>query len=70
MRQQLDSFNDFINTSLQEIVDESKLITVKPQSQHMPGMQVDDDVEKTYEVRCCLCNRIGGEARLVEKEGW
>ncbi|KAL4423802.1 hypothetical protein ABPG75_001103 [Micractinium tetrahymenae] len=50
VRQQLDSFNDFINTSLQEIVDENKLITVKPQSQHMPGMQVDDDVEKTYEV--------------------
>ncbi|PRW61164.1 DNA-directed RNA polymerase II subunit RPB2 isoform B [Chlorella sorokiniana] len=50
VRQQLDSFNDFINTSLQEIVDEGKLITVKPQAQHVPGMAVDDDVEKTYEI--------------------
>jgi DNA-directed RNA polymerase II subunit RPB2 len=50
VRQQLDSFNDFINTSLQEIVDENKLITVTPQHQHMPGMQVDDDVEKKVEV--------------------
>lgn len=64
VRQQLDSFNDFINTSLQEIVDENKLITVKPQSQHMPGMQVDDDVEKTHEVGCermgCAYQEMGG----------
>lgn len=52
MRQQLDSFNDFINTSLQEIVDENNLITVIPQSQHVPGVQVENDVEKKYEVRC------------------
>lgn len=32
-------------------MDESKLITVKPQSQHVPGAVVDDEVEKTYEVR-------------------
>lgn len=50
VRQQLDSFNDFINTSLQEIVDENKLITIKPQSQHVPGVQVDDDVERSYEI--------------------
>lgn len=50
VRQQLDSFNDFINTSLQEIVDENKLITVTPQQQHMPGMQVDDETEKKIEV--------------------
>lgn len=37
----------------QEIVDEGKLITVKPQAQHVPGVAVDDDVEKTYEV--CRC---------------
>ncbi|KAL4856586.1 DNA-directed RNA polymerase II subunit RPB2 [Chlorella vulgaris] len=51
VRQQLDSFNDFINTSLQEIVDENNLITVIPQSQHVPGLQVEHDVEKKYEVR-------------------
>ena len=59
VRQQLDSFNDFINSSLQEIVDESKLITVKPQSQHMPGQAVEEDVERTYEVRA----RGGGVRR-------
>lgn len=36
VRQQLDSFNEFINTSMQEIVDENAEITVKPQSQHNP----------------------------------
>ena len=52
MRQQLDSFNDFINTSIQEIVDENALITVRPNQQHNPGMEMDgeDDVEKVYEV--------------------
>lgn len=38
----------------QEIVDEGKLISVKPQAQHVPGVAVDDDVEKTYEVRLLL----------------
>ena len=33
VRQQLDSFNEFINTSLQEIVDENATITVVPQNQ-------------------------------------
>ena len=56
VRQQLDSFNDFINTSLQEIVDEGKLITVGPQSQHMPGAQTaDDDAERTFEVSFLTC---------------
>ena len=50
VRQQLDSFNDFINTSLQEIVDENKLIVITPQSQHVPGAQVEDDIERRFEV--------------------
>lgn len=37
VRQQLDSFNEFINTSMQEIVDEHSDITIKPESQHNPG---------------------------------
>ncbi|KDD76893.1 domain 6 of RNA polymerase Rpb2 [Helicosporidium sp. ATCC 50920] len=51
VRQQLDSFNDFINTSLQEIVDENNSIVITPRNQHNPGMQMDDDVEQTYEIR-------------------
>ena len=52
VRQQLDSFNDFINTSLQEVVDENNLITVTPHNQHNPGRAVDDELESTsYEIR-------------------
>lgn len=46
----------YLPIALQEIVDEGKLITVKPQAQHVPGVAVDDDVEKTYEVRCSCCH--------------
>jgi DNA-directed RNA polymerase II subunit RPB2 len=46
VRQQLDSFNEFINTSLQEIVDENASITVVPQNQHQPGQDVDDEEER------------------------
>jgi DNA-directed RNA polymerase II subunit RPB2 len=67
VRQQLDSFNDFINTSLQEIVDENNLITVIPQSQHVPGLQVEHNVEKKYEVRCVkqmMCPNHSGKNNL------
>eukprot|EP00890_Picochlorum_soloecismus_P003995 jgi/Picsp_1/4597/NSC_01967-R1_rna polymerase ii second largest subunit len=43
VRQQLDSFNEFINTSLQEIVDENSTVLVTPQNQHQPGQEADDD---------------------------
>ena len=46
VRQQLDSFNEFINTSLQEIVDENASITVVPQNQHQPGQDMDDEEER------------------------
>lgn len=48
MRQQLDSFNEFISSSMQEIVDENADIIVRPRSQHDPG---EDEVEdKEYHV--------------------
>ena len=47
VRQQLDSFDEFINTSLQEIVDDNNLLTITPQRQHLPGLQVEEDVEET-----------------------
>ncbi|KAG7673734.1 hypothetical protein Ndes2437B_g01899 [Nannochloris sp. 'desiccata'] len=50
VRQQLDSFNEFINSSIQDIVDESGKITVTPQNQHNPGMEVDEEEEKEYRV--------------------
>jgi DNA-directed RNA polymerase II subunit RPB2 len=42
VRQQLDSFNDFINTALQDIVDEGGVVSVTPQNQHNPGAEADE----------------------------
>lgn len=41
VRQQLDSFDEFIQNTMQEIVDESADIEIKPESQHVPGRQSD-----------------------------
>ncbi|KAK9918353.1 hypothetical protein WJX75_003429 [Coccomyxa subellipsoidea] len=48
VRQQLDSFNEFINSNMQEIVDEYGTLLVKPESQHNPGMAEVE--EKEYKV--------------------
>lgn len=37
VRQQLDSFDEFIQNTMQEIVDESPDIVLIPESQHLPG---------------------------------
>ena len=37
VRQQLDSFNEFICSNMQEIVDEYGTFVVKPESQHDPS---------------------------------
>ncbi|KAG2318468.1 hypothetical protein Bca52824_011681 [Brassica carinata] len=41
VRQQLDSFDEFIQNTMQEIVDESSDIEIRPESQHNPGHQSD-----------------------------
>ncbi|PIM97099.1 DNA-directed RNA polymerase [Handroanthus impetiginosus] len=41
VRQQLDSFDEFIQNTMQEIVDESAEIEIRPESQHNPGHQSD-----------------------------
>ncbi|KAJ0247131.1 DNA-directed RNA polymerase II subunit 2 [Hirschfeldia incana] len=41
VRQQLDSFDEFIQNTMQEIVDESSDIEIRPESQHVPGHQPD-----------------------------
>ncbi|KAL5989452.1 DNA-dependent RNA polymerase II [Asimina triloba] len=41
VRQQLDSFDEFIMNTMQEIVDESADIEIRPESQHNPGRQSD-----------------------------
>lgn len=37
VRQQLDSFNEFANTTIQELIDESPPIELRSQPQHRPG---------------------------------
>lgn len=41
VRQQLDSFDEFIQNTMQEIVDQSAEIEIRPESQHNPGHQSD-----------------------------
>lgn len=41
VRQQLDSFDEFIQNTMQEIVDESADIEIRPEGQHNPGRQSD-----------------------------
>lgn len=41
VRQQLDSFDEFIQNTMQEIVDESADIEIRPESQHNPGRQAE-----------------------------
>lgn len=41
VRQQLDSFDEFIQNTMQEIVDESANIEIRPESQHNPSRSSD-----------------------------
>jgi DNA-directed RNA polymerase II subunit RPB2 len=45
VRQQLDSFDEFVSNTMQEIIDEAPEIVVRPESQHMPGAAELDDRE-------------------------
>lgn len=45
VRQQLDSFDEFIQNTMQEIVDESSDIEIRPESQHNPGHHQSDFAE-------------------------
>ncbi|XP_073154584.1 DNA-directed RNA polymerase II subunit RPB2-like [Henckelia pumila] len=49
VRQQLDSFNEFIQNTMQEIVDESGNIEIRPEAQHYPGRS-SDFVETIYRI--------------------
>lgn len=52
VRQQLDSYNEFTSNTMQEIVDETPEIIVKPEEQHRPGEDMDDEqVEREVRVK-------------------
>ncbi|TMW88614.1 hypothetical protein EJD97_018324 [Solanum chilense] len=50
VRQQLDSFDEFIQNTMQEIVDETADIEIRPESQHNPSRQ-PDFVETIYKIK-------------------
>lgn len=50
VRQQLDSFDEFIQNTMQEIVDESAHIEIRPESQHNPARS-----SEFAEVRSLAC---------------
>uniref|UniRef100_A0A7S0WZH0 DNA-directed RNA polymerase subunit beta n=1 Tax=Chlamydomonas leiostraca TaxID=1034604 RepID=A0A7S0WZH0_9CHLO len=51
VRQQLDSFNEFVSNTMQEIIDENSEITVKPENQYQPGVEHDGMEEKEYKIK-------------------
>ena len=50
VRQQLDSFNEFLNTTIQEIIDETPEIVVRPENQHMPGQDAEGE-EREFTIK-------------------
>ncbi|KAK4799955.1 hypothetical protein SAY86_025320 [Trapa natans] len=50
VRQQLDSYDDFIQNTMQEIVDQSEEIEIRSRSQHQPGHQ-SEFAEIIYKIR-------------------
>ena len=44
VRQQLDSFDEFVSNTMQELVDDSRDIRVEPDSQFETGSEVDDKI--------------------------
>ena len=50
VRQQLDSFNEFIQHTMQEIVDEMSTFELTPEHQHVPGEEMDESEKKTVTV--------------------
>lgn len=56
VRQQLDSFDEFIQNTMQEIVDESADIEIRPESQHNPGRQSEfSEVRYPHFLGLILC---------------
>jgi DNA-directed RNA polymerase II subunit RPB2 len=50
VRQQLDSYNEFTSNTMQEIVDETPAIIVRPEQQHKPGEEAEEDAVREYRV--------------------
>lgn len=51
VRQQLDSFDEFIQNTMQEIIDESPAITLRPETQHNPGQSSINSALSTISIK-------------------
>ncbi|KYQ91059.1 RNA polymerase II core subunit [Tieghemostelium lacteum] len=51
VRQQLDSFDEFIQNTMQEIIDESPPITLRPETQHIPGQSAVSNTTTTVSIK-------------------
>lgn len=73
VRQQLDSFDEFVQNTMQELVDDSGDIRVSPEFQHMVGYDEDDDEEEAPETKAVFEIRFGqvylSKPTTVEKDG-
>eukprot|EP00184_Porphyridium_aerugineum_P002310 CAMPEP_0184699762 /NCGR_PEP_ID=MMETSP0313-20130426/5905_1 /TAXON_ID=2792 /ORGANISM="Porphyridium aerugineum, Strain SAG 1380-2" /LENGTH=1727 /DNA_ID=CAMNT_0027158887 /DNA_START=239 /DNA_END=5422 /DNA_ORIENTATION=+ len=70
VRQQIDSFNEFIGNTMQSLVDETPPVQIYPESQYMPGKMVDD--KKRYVINFgqlrlgkCSFTEPNGEIRTL-----
>ncbi len=74
VRQQLDSFNEFVDCTIQEIIDETPEIVVKPESQHLPGVEAAEEKEyiikfgQVYLSRPQITEQDGESTLLFPKE--
>lgn len=51
VRQQLDSFNEFVSNTIQEIIDENNEIIVKPEAQYYQADDGEEREEKEYKIK-------------------
>lgn len=49
--QQLDSYNEFVSNTMQEIVDETPPIIVRPEAQHRPGQEMDTETVREIRIK-------------------
>lgn len=62
VRQQLDSFDEFIQNTMQELVDDSRSIRISPESQYNPGQKKTDTMFQISFGRLYLGKPIAREA--------
>jgi DNA-directed RNA polymerase II subunit RPB2 len=70
VRQQLDSFDEFIQNTMQELVDDSGDIRVSPEIQHLVGYEENEDEEENKQVFEIQFGQVYlSKPTTVEKDG-